>query len=76
MSVLTLRLPETVEKELSSLTKTTGHTKSYFVNEALKAYLEDRKDYIIAASILEKIEAGEMKTNTLNDIMAKYGLED
>lgn len=76
MSVLTLRLPETVEKELSSLVKTTGHTKSYFVNEALKTYLEDRKDYIRAASILEKIEAGEMKTKPLTDIIAKYGLED
>ncbi len=74
MSVMTLRLPEKIEKELSELVKTTGHTKSYFVNEAMKTYLEDRKDYIKAAAILEKIEAGEMKTRPLKEIMAKYDL--
>jgi RHH-type rel operon transcriptional repressor/antitoxin RelB len=76
MSVHTLRLPSNLEGSLQRLVKETGRTKSYFFIEALKAYLEDRSDYIRAAAILEKIESGEMKTASLAEVMAKYDLED
>lgn len=76
MSVHTLRLPSILEGQLEHLVTETGRTKSYFFIEALKAYLEDRSDYIRAASILEKIESGEMKTKSFDEVMKKYDLED
>ncbi len=74
MSIHTLRLPAQLEAELNNLVQETGRTKSYFFVEALKAYLEDRSDYIRAAAILERIESGEVKTKSLNDVMSKYDL--
>lgn len=76
MSVHTLRLPSALEGQLEHLVKETGRTKSYFFIEALKSYFEDRSDYIRAASILEKIESGEMKTKSFSEVMKKYDLED
>lgn len=74
MSAHTMRLPKTIEVELESLVHATGRTKSYFFVEALKAYLEDRADYIRAAAILEKVESGELKTRPLDELITKYDL--
>lgn len=74
MSIHTLRLPAELENELNHLVQETGRTKSYFFVEALKTYLEDRTDYIRAAAILERVESGEIKTKSLNDVMSKYDL--
>lgn len=74
MSIHTLRLPAELENELNHLVQETGRTKSYFFVEALKTYLEDRADYIRAAAILERVESGEIKTKSLNDVMSKYDL--
>lgn len=74
MSIHTLRLPAKLEDELNNLVQETGRTKSYFFVEALKTYLEDRADYIRAAAILERVESGELKTKSLNDVMSKYDL--
>lgn len=74
MSIHTLRLPVQLEEELNHLVQETGRTKSYFFVEALKTYLEDRSDYIRAAAILERVESGELKTKSLNDVISKYDL--
>lgn len=74
MSIHTLRLPAQLESELNNLIQETGRTKSYFFVEALKTYLEDRADYIRAAAILERVESGEVKTKSLNDVISKYDL--
>lgn len=74
MSIHTFRLPSQIESELIALVKETGRTKSYFFIEALKSYLADRADYIRAAAILERVESGEIKTKSLDQVMAKYDL--
>ena len=75
MAVHTMRLPQSIEIELEGLVQKTGHTKSYFFLEALKSYLEDRADYIRAAAILEKVESGEIKTRSLDEMIARHDLE-
>jgi RHH-type transcriptional regulator, rel operon repressor / antitoxin RelB len=51
--MLTVRLDEDLDKQLERLAKDTGRNKAYFVREAVKKYLEDRADYLLALKRLE-----------------------
>ena len=76
MSVHSLRLPSLLEHELDDLVRTTGRTKTYYIVEAIKSYIEDKADYLKAVTQLEKVESGKIKLKTLDEIMAKYDLAD
>jgi len=54
--MLTIRLESELENQLNKLAEETGRSKTYFVREALKNYLQDRSDYLLALQRLE--EAG------------------
>jgi RHH-type rel operon transcriptional repressor/antitoxin RelB len=45
-----------MEKELEQLAAATGRSRSFYVKEALAAYLEDRADYLLALAALERDE--------------------
>ncbi|GJM06834.1 MAG: antitoxin [marine bacterium B5-7] len=70
--MLALRLPDELEAELNRVAKETRRSKSYYVREALKAYLEDRRDYLDAVAALEK--AGP--TYSLKEMEKRLGLDD
>lgn len=58
----------------ASTTKTsarTGRTKSFYVKEALAAYVDDRADYLMA---LAAVERDEPRTS-LADVRRELGLE-
>lgn len=74
MSVITFRISDELETELKELIEESGKTKSAVVIEAIKTYLEDRKDYRKARQILRKIEAGEIGVRPLEELVKKYGL--
>ncbi len=52
--MLAVRLPENLDKQLNSLVKKTGHTKSYYVKQAIANFLEDYSDYCIALARIEE----------------------
>jgi len=52
--MLSVRLPETIEKRLDHLAHQTGRTKTYYVREAIVAHLEDLEDTYLALNRLEK----------------------
>jgi len=54
--MLAVRLDPDMEEELNKLSKETGRSKSYYVKQAIENYLEDREDYLLALSVLEKKE--------------------
>lgn len=54
--MLTIRLNSELEARLNELAEATGRTKSYYVRQAIEEFLEDRADYLIAVSVLEKNE--------------------
>lgn len=54
--MLTVRLDFELEARLNELAKATGRSKSYYVRQALEEFLEDRADYLLAISLLEKNE--------------------
>lgn len=70
--MLGVRLDKETEKRLEHLCEETSHTKSYYVKKALRNFLDDREDYLLGLSALEKNE----KTISLDELEKKLGLED
>jgi len=54
--MLGVRLDKDTESRLEALCKETGRTKSYYAKKALQEFLNDREDYLLGISILEKRE--------------------
>lgn len=74
--MLSVRLPEDLEKRLEALAKATGRTKTYYIREALIAKLEDMEDLYMAEAVLERIANGEEKTYPLSELERDLGLAD
>ena len=68
--MMTIRLENELEHQLDKLAEETGRTQAYFVREAIKNYLEDRSDYLLALKRLE--EAGPRVS--LEDVERELGL--
>jgi RHH-type rel operon transcriptional repressor/antitoxin RelB len=68
--MLTIRLENELERELEKLAEQTGRTKAYFVREAIKNYLEDRSEYLLA---LKRLEAAGPRVS-LEDVERELGL--
>lgn len=69
--MLAVRLDPQMEKELEQLAAATGRSKSFYVKEALAAYLEERGDYLLALAALERDEP----RTSLADVRRELGLE-
>lgn len=52
--LLALRLPKDLERRLEKLARRTGRTKSYYAKEAIAQFLEEREDYLLGVSVLER----------------------
>jgi len=74
--MLGIRLEPELEDKLNNLAKETGRTKSYYVREAIKRFLEEREDYLLGVSVLERLERGEEKTMSFDEVEKYLGLED
>jgi RHH-type transcriptional regulator, rel operon repressor / antitoxin RelB len=74
--MLSVRLPEDIEKRLDALAKASGRSKTYYVREALIARLEDMEDIYMAEAVMERIASGKEKTYPLADIERDLGLAD
>ena len=70
---LTVRLPEDVETRLEALAQKTGRTKTFYIREAVLEHLEDLEDYYLA---LERMQNPEGKPVSLEDVIARLGLDD
>lgn len=70
--MLGIRLEPELERKLERLAKKTGRSKSYYAREAIRAYLEDREDYLNALAVLERREP----TTSLDELERRLGLAD
>lgn len=52
--MLGVRLDKETEERLENLCQKTGHTKSYYAKKAIKQFIEDREDYLLAVARLEE----------------------
>lgn len=58
--MLTVRLPENIEKRLNALAAITKRPKSYYVREAIERVLEDMEDaYLTESAYEEFLKNGE-----------------
>jgi RHH-type transcriptional regulator, rel operon repressor / antitoxin RelB len=69
--MLGVRLEPEMEKRLARLAKATGRSKSYYAKEAIRQFLEDREDYLLALAAIEKREP----TLTIKEVEKRLGLE-
>jgi RHH-type transcriptional regulator, rel operon repressor / antitoxin RelB len=51
-----VRLEPELERRLEKLAGTTRRRKSYQAQEAIRQYVEEREDYLLGFSVLERIE--------------------
>ncbi|MFW6274507.1 MAG: ribbon-helix-helix protein, CopG family [Spirochaetota bacterium] len=70
--MFSVRLDPEIAERLQRLAKETGRSKSYYVKQAIENYLEDREDYLLALSVLEKNEPRKFIT----EVRRELGLED
>lgn len=52
--MLGVRLDKDTEERLDVLCQKTGRTKSYYAKKAIKEFIEDREDYLLAVAALEE----------------------
>jgi RHH-type transcriptional regulator, rel operon repressor / antitoxin RelB len=74
--MLAIRLPEDVETRLACLARDTGRTKTFYAREAIIAHIEDLEDLYLAEKRLIEHRAGRSQSNSLQEVMARYGMED
>ncbi|MBW8308635.1 MAG: anti-toxin [Candidatus Paracaedibacteraceae bacterium] len=70
--MLTVRVPDSMEKQLGDLALKTNRSKSYWVKKAIEELLEDRNDYLEALSAYEK----EGKRFSSDEVETMLGLKD
>ena len=70
--MLAVRLPEQLDHRLSTLAEQTHRSKSYYVKQALEAFLADREDHLLAIARLEK----KNPRLTLEEMEKRLDLED
>ena len=73
--MLAIRLPQAIEKRLEKLARRTGHTKTYYVREAILEHLEEIEDLYLAEGALERIRSGKERTIPLKQVMKRHGLQ-
>lgn len=69
--MLGVRLDEDLERRLENLARETGRSKSYYAREAIRQYLEDREDYLLGISVLER----EEPRISLDEMERRLGLD-
>ena len=74
--MLTIRLPEQMEKRLSRLADQTHRPKSYYVKKALGSFLDDQEDYLLALATWEEFEQSGKKAIPFEEILKKYGTDN
>lgn len=66
--MLAIKLDEDIEERLQELAKRTHRTKTFYVREAILAYLEDLEDMYSAEITLNNLSTGKSKTITLDEM--------
>jgi RHH-type transcriptional regulator, rel operon repressor / antitoxin RelB len=75
MSAVSIRLPDDVSSRLQTLAQLTGRSKTFYMIEAIKEYIDDIEDVYLAESRLVDIRSGKTKTIPLEEVMKQYGME-
>jgi RHH-type rel operon transcriptional repressor/antitoxin RelB len=75
-AMLALRLPEEIERRLTALAKRSGRSKSFYAREAILEHLDALEAAYLSDEILKRVESGQERTLTLDDLERELGLAD
>ena len=74
--MLGVRLPDTLDQRLAQLAQKTHRPKSFYVKEALEAYLDAHESELSAiAEYEEQVRNGTLRTYSLEEIKKLYDLD-
>lgn len=73
--MLSIRLPDKIEKRLASLAKSTGRTKTYYVREAIIENLSDMEAAGRAERRLREFEASGEEPISSAEMRRQLGLD-
>lgn len=73
---VSLRLPIELVERLSHLAATTGRSRTYYMQEAIKQHIDDLEDLYLAEQALLDVRAGKEGTIPLEALIEEYELED
>lgn len=76
MNSVSLRLPSDIAERLSLLAKETGKSKTYYMIEAIKTYIEDLEDMYLAEQRLADIRAGKSHVISSEEMEQRLDLEN
>ena len=74
--MLTVRLPENLEKRLNALAAVTKRPKSYYVREAIERVLKDMEDAYLTESAYEDFLASGEQAIPIDKVENDLGLAD
>jgi predicted DNA-binding protein len=74
MSVLTVRIPDELEKDLEEYCKAEDRTKSWLIKKALKEALEDWHDYRTGVKALKEYKKNSNLAISHEELIKKLGL--
>lgn len=74
MSVLTVRIPQDLEKMLNQFCKEEDRTKSWLIKKAIQEKLEDWNDYRSGIKALKEHKKSGSKTYSLEEVAKELGI--
>lgn len=77
--MLGVRLPDALAQRLGQLAQKTRRPKSFYVKEALEAYLDENEElFATIADYEEQVKNGTLVTHSLEEVMKrlKFGKDD
>jgi RHH-type rel operon transcriptional repressor/antitoxin RelB len=69
-------LPDDIERRLEALAKRSGRSKSFYAREAILEHLDNLEAAYLSDEILNRVETGQEKTFTLDELEKELGLAD
>ena len=71
-----IQMPEETFERVQSAATEMGETPGNVILAAIEGFLEDREDVRRAEEIMKKVQSGEMRTYTLEEVERELGLDD
>ncbi len=74
--MLTMRLPENVERRLEHLSNATGRTKTFYAREAIIKYLDEMEDVYLSERVVERVRSGQEKVYSSDELEKLLAVEN
>jgi RHH-type rel operon transcriptional repressor/antitoxin RelB len=73
--VIFLRISDEIALWLEKLAERTGRSKEFHARQAILEYLDDQDDLALAEQVKHRIDSGEERTWSLDEVAARLGLD-